>query len=322
MPQTFSYLNRNGLTNLKNDKGQIRAGWLIALAFVAMLVAQQILSLPGAMLLFLYELPALAGSVQVNILQLYDSHPWLYLMTQGGAVVGSIVVTYIFWRFVNKGSLHSLGFRWSFADFAYGLFLGAASITIIFLLLLATGNIAMVNSFGAPAFSTYTAAFLIMYILVGLSEEMFFRGYVMSTMLNRGNPKWAVYLVSAVVFSLAHGLNPNVSWLGLLNIVFVGLLFAYMFLETDSLWLTIGYHMTWNYFQGNVFGFAVSGTTPNGIYNVSIEGGNACLTGGAFGLEGGLAATLLILLGFVATRIYVRTTNKKPLSPARAESDR
>ncbi|WJY27290.1 CPBP family intramembrane glutamic endopeptidase [Sporosarcina trichiuri] len=306
---------------MKNDKGQIRAGWLILLALVAMLIAQQIFSLPGAMLLFLYELPALTSSVEIDILQAYDGHPWLYVLTQGGAVVGSIVVTYIFWRFVNKGSLRSLGFRWSFADFAYGLFLGAASITVIFLLLLATGNVSMVNSFSAPAFSAYTVAFLVMYILVGLSEEMFFRGYVMSTMLSRGNPKWAVYLVSAVVFSLAHGLNPNVSWLGLLNIVFVGVLFAYMFLETDNLWLPIGYHMTWNYFQGNVFGFAVSGTTPNGIYNVSIEGGNAWLTGGAFGLEGGLAATLLILIGFAATWVYGRKKRMSARPAARVESD-
>ncbi len=295
---------------MKNNKGQVRAGWLIAIAFVAMLVAQQIFSLPGALLLIVNELPALTGSIEMDILQMYDGHPWLYVITQGGAVVGSILVTYILWRFVNKGTLRSLGFRWSFADFAYGLFLGAASITVIFLVLLATGNITMVNSFEAPQFSAYTIAFLLMYILVGISEEMFFRGYVMSTMQSRGNPKWAIYLVSAVVFSLAHVLNPNVSGLGLLNIVFVGVLFAYMFLETDSLWLPIGYHMTWNYFQGNVFGFAVSGTTPNGIYNVSIESGNAWLTGGAFGLEGGLAATVLILAGFAATWVYVRKVKK------------
>ena len=76
-------------------------------------------------------------------------------------------------------------------------------------------------------------------------------------------------------FQLAHGTNPNVSVLGLVNIALVGILFAYMFDATKSLWLPIGYHITWNYFQGNVFGFAVSGTTPHGIYNVSVENGNA-----------------------------------------------
>ena len=128
----------------------------------------------------------------------------------------------------------------------------------------------------------------------------------MSTMESRGNPKWLIYVVSAIVFSLAHGMNPNVSVLGLVNIALVGILFAYMFDATKGLWLPIGYHITWNYFQGNVFGFAVSGTTPHGIYNVSIEDGNAWLTGGAFGLEGGILASLLIILGFIATRVYVK----------------
>ena len=130
-----------------------------------------------------------------------------------------------------------------------------------------------------------------MFILVGVSEEMFFRGYVMSTMASRGNKKWVIYVASAVIFSIAHGLNPNVSILGLTNIALVGILFAYMFFATNSLWLPIGYHITWNYFQGNVFGFPVSGTTPHGIYGVDVAAGRDWLTGGAFGLEGGLMAT-------------------------------
>lgn len=64
--------------------------------------------------------------------------------------------------------------------------------------------------------------------------------------------------------------------------------------------------MTWNYFQGNVFGFAVSGTTPHGIYNVSTIGGSNLWTGGSFGLEGGLMATLLILTSFVMTNLYAK----------------
>ena len=111
-------------------------------------------------------------------------------------------------------------------------------------------------------FSVFTISFLLLFILVGFSEEMFFRGYVMSTMASRGNKKWVIYVASALIFSIAHGLNPNVSILGLVNIALVGILFAYMFYATNSLWLPIGYHITWNFFQGNVFGFAVSGMTP------------------------------------------------------------
>ena len=72
----------------------------------------------------------------------------------------------------------------------------------------------------------------------------------MSTMASRGNKKWLIYVASALIFSIAHGLNPNVSILGLVNIALVGILFAYMFYATNSLWLPIGYHITWNYLPG------------------------------------------------------------------------
>ncbi|MBB4822857.1 membrane protease YdiL (CAAX protease family) [Sporosarcina luteola] len=290
----------------KNKNGQVRAGWFIVPAFVAMVVAQQLFALPGLFLLLFTETPQLVGTPQVNVLETLDQHPWFSLLMQGGGILGSILITYVFWRFINKGTLRTLGFQSSIFDFLYGLFLGAVSISIIFFILLFAGNVTLLNSFGSPEFSTYTITFFLLFILVGLSEEMFFRGYVMSTMASRNHPKWAIYVGSAVLFSIAHGMNPNVSLLGLLNILLVGLLFAYMFDATKSLWLPIGYHMTWNYFQGNVFGFAVSGTTPHGLYNVSVDDGNDWLTGGAFGLEGGLLATLLIILGFLATRHYVR----------------
>jgi len=79
-----------------------------------------------------------------------------------------------------------------------------------------------------------------------------------------------------------------------------------MFDVTKSLMLPIGYHITWNFFQGNVFGFAVSGTTPYGMYEVDVSSEHDLLTGGSFGLEGGILATIMIALSFVATRYYAK----------------
>lgn len=290
----------------KNEANQIRAGWLIFLAFVAMFIIQQLFALPGGILLAIVDFPFQDGNYDMDINAAFARHSWIFLLTQGGGTVGGMLATVLLWKFVNKGTLRELGFRGSLRDLWFGLFLGAVSISVIFLILLASGNIDMLNSFGSPEFTVYTLSYLFLFILVGFFEEMFFRGYVMSTMERRGNKKWLIYVVSALVFSLAHGMNPNVSILGLVNIALVGFLFAYMFDATKSLWLPIGYHITWNYFQGNVFGFAVSGTEPFGIYNVSVKNGNDLLTGGAFGLEGGLLATLLIVLGFFATKVYVK----------------
>lgn len=295
----------------KNSLGQVRAGWIILVALIAMVIVQQFFTLPGVILFIFTEISVSGGFGSPDIMTSLDSHPWIFLLIQGGGTVGAILITYLLWRFINKRTIKELGFRGQLKDLWFGLFLGAISITLIFILLMATGNVTLLNSLTSPQFSWFTLSFLIMFILVGVSEEMFFRGYIMSTMASRGNNKWVIYVASALIFSLIHGLNPNVSIFGLANIALVGVLFAYMFDATKSLWLPIGYHITWNYFQGNIFGFAVSGTAPNGIYGVEIAEGRDWLTGGAFGLEGGLAATLLILLGFVATRLYSKWRNDK-----------
>lgn len=292
----------------KNQSGQVRAGWLILLTFAAMLIVQQLFSLPGILLLFFTEVPS---SSYQDVLSALDAHPWIFLLMQGGGTVGGILTTFLLWRFMNKRTMKQLGFRGSLNDLWFGLFLGALSITMIFLVLLATANVTLLNSWSSPQFSLFTVTFLILFVLVGVFEEMFFRGYIMSTMESRGNKKWVIYVASAMIFSAAHLANPNVSLIGLVNIALVGILFAYMFDATKSLWLPIGYHITWNYFQGNVFGFAVSGTTPNGIYGVEVAEGRDWLTGGAFGLEGGILATVLILAGFIATRFYTKRQHHK-----------
>ncbi|WP_138415907.1 CPBP family intramembrane glutamic endopeptidase [Aquibacillus sediminis] len=284
----------------KNSSGQVRAGWMILLALIVMFAAQGLFMVPGFVLFDLLQ------TTTTDMMSGLDRHPWIALIIQGGGTFGGLLMTLMFWRFVNKRAVKEIGFNKRGKDLLFGLLLGAASITAIFLLLFITGNVELLNRFSAPEFSTYTITFFILFILVGFFEEIFFRGYVMSTMVNRGNSKWLVYIVSALLFSVVHGTNPNVSLFGLINILLVGLLFAYMFDVTKSLWLAIGYHITWNYFQGNVFGFAVSGTVPHGIYNVDVSNGNDWLTGGSFGLEGGLLATIFILLGFVVTNWYVK----------------
>jgi len=98
-------------------------------------------------------------------------------------------------------------------------------------------------------------------------------------------------------------MNPKLSALGIFNIFLVGILFAYMFIKTGNLWMPIGYHITWNFFQGNVFGFSVSGITMEGVYAVEYLEDNI-ITGGNFGLEGGVLATVVIGVGFLLTKIY------------------
>lgn len=285
----------------KNANGQVRAGWLIALALLLMFIAQIIFSIPGTFFLILKDAVVEDGGISFEV---DGTREWIFLLTNGAGTVGGLVAVLLVWRLINKEKFTRMGLRWQAADLIFGLVLGALSITIIFIFLYATGQITLMNALSAPEFSMFTLLFFIMFIFVGLFEEIFFRGYIINTMASRHNERWFIYVASALIFSIVHGTNPNVTLLGLVNIALVGLLFAFMFDVTKSLWLPIGYHITWNFFQGNVFGFAVSGLPSDSIYSIEQQTESTLWTGGSFGLEGGLLATIVIAISFFITYIY------------------
>lgn len=294
---------------LRNKNGQIRSGWLIIVGFLALYIGQTIFSIPGTLALIMEHMDD-QGAFSISQNELY-ADPWLSALMLGGSAAGGIIATWLLWRFLFKRKLADMGFAGKWKDLIFGLLLGVFSVTVIAGILIGTGQAQFAEPLGKPDFSWFALSFLIVFILVGISEEMFFRGYVMCLMEERGNSREMIYFISAIVFSFAHIMNPNVNAIGILNIMLVGILLAYMFERTQSLMLPIGYHIAWNYAQGNIFGFPVSGTEPHGIYRVETSGGNAILTGGAFGLEGGLAATCIILASLFVVRVFVRKTYAK-----------
>jgi len=148
-----------------------------------------------------------------------------------------------------------------------------------------------------PNFNISLLTGLVLFIFVGINEEMFSRGYCMTVLKQTGN-KWVVIIVSSIIFSIMHSLNPSMSIISYLNLFLIAVLFAYMFLKSNNLWLPIGYHITWNYFQGNIFGFNVSGQSTESLYKLNTPVKNI-ITGGAFGPEGGLVVTFIIIVGFI-----------------------
>jgi hypothetical protein len=110
------------------------------------------------------------------------------------------------------------------------------------------------------------------------------------------------------VFGLLHATNPNASWISTLNLILAGLFLGLGFVLTGELAIPIGLHITWNFFQGNIFGFPVSGM-KSGVSLISIQqGGPNLLTGGAFGPEAGLVGIFAILVGSILIMLYVRNT--------------
>ena len=148
------------------------------------------------------------------------------------------------------------------------------------------------------------------FVAVGFFEEILCRGYLMTAFKTTRN-RPVIFCASALIFSLLHLMNPGVTPLSLVNIFLVGILFAYMFVRTGRLWLPIGYHITWNFFQGNVFGLLVSGTEAASVTQTRAAEANL-LNGGAFGPEGGIFVTLVILLGIVYVKFVVKPFDSPP----------
>jgi hypothetical protein len=105
------------------------------------------------------------------------------------------------------------------------------------------------------------------------------------------------WLISSLAFGTAHATNPNATMLSTFNIVLAGLMLSLPYLLTGQLAISIGLHATWNLFQGNVFGFPVSGSAPRRRLLNLDQGGPELWTGGAFGPEGGLLAVVWMLIG-------------------------
>ncbi|KGM97980.1 CPBP family intramembrane metalloprotease [Clostridium botulinum] len=202
--------------------------------------------------------------------------------------------------FDNK-SIRDIGLRdlkKNYKYIIYGLILGAVSITAIFLISLMGKFIVLDNSLKKPSINKYIIIDILLFILVGINEEVLCRGYILNVLDIKKKPIRSS-IISSVIFSLLHILNPNVKIIGMINIFLIGLLFSYMYINSKNLWMSIGYHITWNYFQGNVFGFPVSGQNQfSSIYSIKYIK-ESIITGGEFGPEAGILVTLIICISFI-----------------------
>lgn len=232
--------------------------------------------------------------------------------------IGVTSTVFLARRFLDRRSFVSLGFRFTRAalfDVLAGLIIAGLVMGLIFLSLFSLGWLRFEGfawQFEPPLMvlvNTLLAALL--FLLVGWSEELLSRGYHLQTIASGLNRAWGVVLSSAV-FGCLHLLNPGASWISTLGIFVAGLFLAFGYLRTGQLWLSIGLHIGWNFFEGPVFGFLVSGTDFYHISHVTISG-PVLWTGGAFGPEAGLIVLPAIAVG--VGLIYLYTKLSGPQDP-------
>ncbi|MDO8042879.1 type II CAAX endopeptidase family protein [Janthinobacterium sp. SUN137] len=171
-----------------------------------------------------------------------------------------------------------------------GLLLGAGLVALTFGVLAALG---VYQFSGVNALSVLLLLPLAELVLVGMAEEMMFRGILFGVTARALGNKAAI-VISSLVFALAHLPNAGFSPLAIIALVAYGVLQAALYMTTRRLWVCIGTHIGWNYCVGQVFSSTVSGhAATDGLLRGELAG-NAVLTGGAFGVEGSLVTVLLI----------------------------
>jgi membrane protease YdiL (CAAX protease family) len=152
-----------------------------------------------------------------------------------------------------------------------------------------------------------------------LLEEIYFRGYLIKNLAEgfnsrRVNSRMAVvlaYTASSILFALFHIRNPNISMLGVVNILILGLFFGLPYLLTGEIALSISLHASWNFFMGVVFGFPISGSMEEVAVIATQQSGPVIWTGGNFGPEGGLIGLFAMLTGCVLTVLWIRLSRRR-----------
>ena len=211
-------------------------------------------------------------------------------------LLGTLVTVWIFQKFVNRESFSAIGLEFNGYkdDFVSGLIFGAGLIGIGFAILY-TINFLSVASI---QFSLIDQLFyLSLFAVVSLNEEIAIRGYILQNLSSSFN-KYIALVLSSLVFMIMHIGNPNMSAVPLFNLFLAGLLLGVYCIHKNNLWFPIGAHITWNYFQGPVLGFEVSGNDVDSIFIQSLNG-SELITGGEFGFEGSIILTVLMIIGIV-----------------------
>ena len=215
-------------------------------------------------------------------------------------LVGTFLVVFFFMKLVEKESFLNLGFQFQNhkKDIIIGVIIGLVIMALGFWILVFFKQIKFATTF----FSAYEISLtLIFFLLVALTEELLFRGYVLSKLMNSFS-KIVALIISAILFSLMHVANPNINWLSYLNLFLAGIVLGLPYLYTRNLMFPIALHFSWNFFQ-SLFGFNVSGRDSYSLIEFDIIE-HSIFIGGEFGFEGSILPVLfqvilvLIILSF------------------------
>ncbi|MBS1667747.1 MAG: CPBP family intramembrane metalloprotease [Bacteroidetes bacterium] len=278
-------------------KAWIEQGWLRVLLFLLFFLFMLLVLTIPALLMFAPIKPSeLITDLPQAIDNLANNSLWLMALIE---FLSAMVAVYLFRKFVDRKNLLSLGISLDghFSEIMTGFFLAPAIIGLGVIFLFFTKHLEWdSNDFNAQSFAIDLGTL----VLIAISEEIVFRGYVLNNLMQSFH-KWIALVVSSLLFALFHLSNPGISILPLMSLFLVGILVGLNYTYTQNLWFSIALHFSWNFFQGILYGFKVSGIQLYSLLQANLKG-DSTITGGDFGFEGSVLATALLF--FVVVIFY------------------
>ena len=207
-------------------------------------------------------------------------------------------------KVLEKRNLLYIGFNkdnW-LKKYSFGFLIGMLMMGAIVLILLPFGYIEVeknpIQPVGISAISSILII-LIGWIIQGATEEILTRGWLLNVLVTKYNIGFAL-LISSTLFGVMHLSNPNVNYIAVINIILVGIFYGIYVIKTNDLWSVCGTHSAWNFVQGNIFGFEVSGinVSVGTLIDLNLVG-NEVITGGIFGPEAGIVATFILSISII-----------------------
>lgn len=272
----------------------LRPGWSILL-YVLLI----------AMLIFLSRFEIHWFAVHLRQKMSGEVHPTLVIVAEATTLLIVVLATAVMARLEgHRVAFYGLAGVDRLRQFLIGIVTGFAFLSLLVGILVATHHLTLSHA-GLPLGSsvTYALAWALCFLLVGMTEELMLRGYLLFT-LARGIRFWPAAFVLAALFGLMHRSNPGESPIGLVSAVLIALVFSLSLWRLGHLWWAIGFHASWDWAESYFYGTPDSGIVSFGRLMRAHPSGSVLVSGGLTGPEGSAWILLIVALA----TLFVWTT--------------
>lgn len=316
MAQKQSALALNDTLMVRNARIQSRGYklWLeilifLLLFFISAMVEGVLGFIP--MMIGIFQTPAFHNFLEANTLEIeliMKQIPNWVNIAMLFSTAGIIITALIYCTKIEKRRLSTLGLtkKNCVSEYIIGLCVGLGMFVLTFGLNLLFGGLTIEGVSFAPSMLPVLIFTFLGYMVQGASEEILCRGYFCIS-VSRRMPLLVGMIVNSIAFAFLHLGNSGLSPLALLNLFLFGVFMTIYMIRRGNLWGACAIHSIWNFTQGNIFGLQVSGTNSGiSIFASAQTDDMAIWNGGAFGPEGGLCVTFVLIVAILLVWLFCK----------------